>query len=412
MRYWGFDEDGFHAVKQTTDGGYVATGYTWSMGNGSGDMLVVKTNASGMVDWAAAVGEGSDQTGHDIIQTTDGRYVAVGESFGTIVPFHGSNPRSGSNNFYFVKLGSSGAKEWSRLAGGFNQDEARDVVEVGSGYVAGGWSESFSPGGDPDAAICQFDQAGAFVWADAYDFQEGYQEGYAIEESDDGFVVFGFTSGPVGEGGSGVGVNGLAFEVEENGEVVWGMAYGSDAGQDELYDGVATADGGYAMTGYTRIGPQISFEDRLYQLKSNEEGVTTCYEGSITMVRQDSLWEHGVAQDSAIDITVDIGSDPAGVSENDETPWDSSLCLLTAVPKLSQTDVMQVSPNPATDHVTIATPAGAVIEITDLAGRHVASRVCTSSHIILSTREMPRGVYLVKATQEGRVLGATKLVLR
>src|ERR1043166_1596416 len=62
---------------QTTDGGYVTAGFTW-VGTGVSDMYIVKLNGSGTLQWSKTVGGTSTDQAYSIVQTTDGGFVAAG----------------------------------------------------------------------------------------------------------------------------------------------------------------------------------------------------------------------------------------------------------------------------------------------------------------------------------------------
>ena len=45
------DYDTGYSVQQTTDGGYIVTGSTWSFGAGEEDVWVLKLNSDGSIAW-------------------------------------------------------------------------------------------------------------------------------------------------------------------------------------------------------------------------------------------------------------------------------------------------------------------------------------------------------------------------
>ncbi|MFZ8826272.1 MAG: T9SS type A sorting domain-containing protein [Candidatus Caldipriscus sp.] len=79
--YGGTNWDGAYSVQQTSDGGYILAGYTNSFGAGGYDPFLIKTDANGNIQWAKTYGG----TGHDMFfhiqQTSDGGYIATGYTY-------------------------------------------------------------------------------------------------------------------------------------------------------------------------------------------------------------------------------------------------------------------------------------------------------------------------------------------
>ena len=87
----------FLSLQKTIDGKYIMAGYTESLIYGGQELYIVKTDSIGDTLWTRRYGGTQDEKAHSIDNTTDGGYIAAGwtESFG-----------SGGKDVYLVKLGS------------------------------------------------------------------------------------------------------------------------------------------------------------------------------------------------------------------------------------------------------------------------------------------------------------------
>ena len=111
--YGGSDLDRGRSVAQTTDGGYIVVGYTFSFGASYSDVYLVKTDSLGDTIWTHTCGGSSNEYGFSVTQTSDSGYIVAGytESFG-----------AGSRDVYLIKtdsLGFSGT-EWYEVNRGWN----------------------------------------------------------------------------------------------------------------------------------------------------------------------------------------------------------------------------------------------------------------------------------------------------
>jgi hypothetical protein len=97
--YSGDSNDVAKSVLKTPDGGYIIVGTTYSYGAGNGDVLLIKTDSLGNMQWSKAYGGIEEDIGNSIALTNDGGYIIVGttKSFG-----------SGNKDIYLVKTDSLG----------------------------------------------------------------------------------------------------------------------------------------------------------------------------------------------------------------------------------------------------------------------------------------------------------------
>ena len=133
--YGGTSDDFGYSVRQTSDGGYVITGSTSSFGAGGDDMYLIKMNSLGDTLWTRTYGGASYDEAQSVQQTSDGGYIIVGYTYS----FGG-----GGKDVYIVKTNSVGATLWTRTYGGYSEDYGYSVQQTSdSGYIIAGWSSSF-----------------------------------------------------------------------------------------------------------------------------------------------------------------------------------------------------------------------------------------------------------------------------
>ncbi|MCK4645885.1 MAG: hypothetical protein KAU46_06505 [Candidatus Aminicenantes bacterium] len=182
--YGGSDVESVESIKQTNDGGYVAAGSTNSSGAGWSDILILKLDSNGDIEWQQTYGETSGDGAYSIQQTSDGGYIVAGftYSFG-----------AGERDFWVLKLSSNGNVEWQRSYGGANNDTAHSIQQTADGgYVAAGYTYSFGAGRD-DFWVLKLDRVGNVEWEHTYG-GSSWDRAFSIQQiSGGGYLVSGYT---------------------------------------------------------------------------------------------------------------------------------------------------------------------------------------------------------------------------
>ena len=65
-------------VKQTTDGGYIIAGLTWSYGAGKTDIYIIKTDSKGEPQWDLVFGASKIDGAFSVEQTKDKGFIICG----------------------------------------------------------------------------------------------------------------------------------------------------------------------------------------------------------------------------------------------------------------------------------------------------------------------------------------------
>lgn len=142
--YGGYGNEIGNQIRQTADLGYVITCTSNSSGDDvsghHGDELfdwwVVKLTSDGTITWERSLGGNGNDYSDSVIETSDGYFVAAGESQssdGDVDENHGDS------DYWIVKLSPSGTLLWEKNLGGEYYDAARAVEEISPGkYLLAG----------------------------------------------------------------------------------------------------------------------------------------------------------------------------------------------------------------------------------------------------------------------------------
>lgn len=175
-------------VQQTADGGYIVTGYA-AVGTGAfqSGLSLVKTDASGNVAWSRQFVElDADAEGYCVRQTSDGSYIAVGYS-GYFATTH-RDPRV---DVYLVRTDAGGNVIWKNLYGGTDVDGGASVVQTSDGgFVVGGYKTN-TMSGQPDPYLFKTDSNGTLLWEKTYPGSMRESLNSIDRTTDGGFILTG-----------------------------------------------------------------------------------------------------------------------------------------------------------------------------------------------------------------------------
>jgi len=133
--YGGVNNDFGYFVRQCSDGGYIVAGRGNSFGGGDYDFYLVRTNADGNMLWNKSFGGSNSDVAYSIQQTSDGGYIIAGNTFSF---------GAGDSDVYLVKTDADGNLEWNTTYGGTDYEIGFSVHQTtDGGYIVAGSSDSF-----------------------------------------------------------------------------------------------------------------------------------------------------------------------------------------------------------------------------------------------------------------------------
>jgi len=188
---WTDSEYGF-SVQQTSDSGYIIAGFVWLTFGSHSDVYLIKTDPNGILKWQKTFGGIDYDFGRSVQQTTDGGYIITGYtiSYG-----------AGRDDVYLIKTDPGGNSQWQKTFGGSDEDIALSVQLTSDGgyIIAGQTGVSYYPPNYSDVYLIKTDPNGNSQWQKTVR-GSSWDVGLSVQQTfDGGYIIAGYTCDDPGE---------------------------------------------------------------------------------------------------------------------------------------------------------------------------------------------------------------------
>lgn len=251
--------DAIRTIANTSDGGFLAGGYFANTlrlnnshslsSNGGRDGILLKYSVNGQVEWERKIGGNKDEEIHTVLETSDGGFVVSGYFKSASIDLGNgiSISNNGSTDYYdgmLIKFNSLGEAEWAKSIGGANHDYIKGLTETVSGeivVVGYYFSDSISVSTQvnlynsgeteySDAFIIKYDLDGNYIESKNI----GNSNSDTIENicatSDGGYAICGTYVDELNLGeitlNKHSNTNGMVIKYLEDGNIDWGKGFG------------------------------------------------------------------------------------------------------------------------------------------------------------------------------------------
>jgi hypothetical protein len=274
-RFGGGGQDSMTAICPSSDGGYLLGGYSNSdpggdvtenrrSSSGNYDMWVVKVDSNGVKQWDHRFGGTTDNRASAVIQTADGGFLIAGNSNSGTNADKSENCRGGYD-FWAVKIGTNGVKQWDHRFGGSGDDAAPRIAPAadggwllaGSSYSGADYDKSHTNRGVRDYWVVKIGTNGVKQWDSCYGGTGNDELQVVIATSDGGHLLGGESSSGIGGEKTEDCRGGLDYwivKIDTNGVKQWDRRFGG-ASDDRLRGGIVeVAPGRYLLAGLSASG--------------------------------------------------------------------------------------------------------------------------------------------------------------
>ncbi len=172
--------ESFNSVDQTADGGYILTGSIAPAGPNTSDIVLVKTDRDGKVEWERQFGENEEDWGQSVRSTADGGFVLSTQT-----------SLAGEVYTIIIKTDREGEEEWSyrQASSGESPTKNLQVDPDGSVYFLHNRPHPTPPNAST-AYLTKLDPAGKMQWEQQYGDPDLRENGFSLTRTkEQGFLL-------------------------------------------------------------------------------------------------------------------------------------------------------------------------------------------------------------------------------
>jgi hypothetical protein len=412
------------SIDQTTDGGYIVAGYSYSIdgdvsGNhGNDDYWILKLDGGGNLSWQKCLGGSGIESATAIHQTYDGGYIVCGYASSINGDVTGNH---GLLDYWLVKLNEAGNLVWQHSYGGNQNDVANSVQQTAdSGFIISGFSESNdgdvpTNGGLRDYWIVKTDATGNLQWTSVLG-GSGFDEGESVNQLSDGtFIVAGYTASVDGDVTGNHGIYDYwLVKLDTIGNIIWKYCFGGTS-VDQPFAVQPTSDKGFIVVGQASstngdvTGNHGNYDFWAVKLDSNanltwQKSLGGSYDEYGPFSVQQTLDGGYIMCGSSLSYNGDVTGNHGGISYGDCWVVKLEGDVPTAIESVASSDNFSLYPNPVQTELNIDlkyTAKETSIRVYDLEGRlwDCGFRILNSGlggSIQVSTKNLADGFYTIQ----------------
>ena len=265
LHYGGNDVDIPLSIKLTNDGGTIVAGYTDSKSGDVSpqpnreywDLWIVQLDKCGIIQWEKSFGGTGYESARDVVQTSDGGYMVLGETNstdGSVIAGYG-----GTKDIWLLKLSANGTLQWQKRYGGTGLDignhieltsEEDFLIAASSTSNDGDIRGNHSTGTFTDGVLIKINATGTLLWSKCFGGSKN-EELFDLEIINGTIFLAGFTNSTDGDiPPSQKNYDIWLLAIDGNGNKIFSKIYGGSQ-NDVAYCMSKGSDGSLTLAGYT-----------------------------------------------------------------------------------------------------------------------------------------------------------------
>lgn len=381
--------------------------------HGNHDFWIVKLDENGNIQWQKSLGGTQEDRANSVQQTSDGGFIIAGHSYS-----HNGDvtENRGVEDFWIVKIDESGNIQWQKSFGGSSQDIALSIQQTSDGnYIVLGRTRSndgdvIGAHGYLDYWVLKLDESGNIQWHKTLGGNSADTPSSIQQTFDGGFIIAGYSDSNDGDVTNNTDLTNTNFwivKIDGNGGIQWEKSIGENDVTEMSYAARKTMDGGFIVVGRTAINynPQTGYGDT-WIVKLDNLGVIQwqkIFEGS----GYDCAYSIQQTADNGYVFAGNIANIEGNNGEIGANYWILKMSEEIMVIDEHQKTKIYIYPNPVKD-ILYFSEEFLHIKITDVSGRIVKEVSASSKSVNVSN--LAKGVYMITATSKSGKMVSGKFI--